>query len=143
MMKVTIKKGLMVPIANFLYEIELVRKQSRMRRQLIKILNGHEETLKEDKHHMLEEHSKKDEEGKALIMDGQYQLADKDAFTKDLKELTEEEIVIEGEGNREMIRSIRSTLKKLEDNVYKGSDSEIYDYLCDQFSVDELEGGEN
>lgn len=142
-MKVTIKKGLMVPIANFLYEIELVRKQSRMRRQLIKILNGHEEILKEDKRHMLEEHSKKDEEGKALIIDGQYQLADKDAFTKDLKEITEEEIVIEGEGNREMIRSIRSTLKKLEDNVYKGSDSEIYDYLCDQFSVDELEGGEN
>lgn len=142
-MKVTIKKGLMVPIANFLYEIELVRKQSRMRRQLIKILNGHEETLKEDKRHMLEEHSKKDEEGKALIIDGQYQLSDKDTFTKDLKELTEEEIVIEGEGNREMIRSIRSTLKKLEDNVYKGSDSEIYDYLCDQFSVDELEGGEN
>ncbi|WP_240951688.1 hypothetical protein [Bacillus sp. RO2] len=143
MMKVTIKKGLMVPIANFMYEIELVRKQSRMRRQLIKILNEHEETLKDDKRHMLEEHSKKDEEGKALINDGQYQLTDKDAFTKDLKELTEEEIVIEGEGNREMIRSIRSTLKKLEDNVYKGSDSEIYDYLCDQFSVDELEGGEN
>ncbi|NMH72772.1 hypothetical protein HF078_06790 [Bacillus sp. RO2] len=114
-----------------------------MRRQLIKILNEHEETLKDDKRHMLEEHSKKDEEGKALINDGQYQLTDKDAFTKDLKELTEEEIVIEGEGNREMIRSIRSTLKKLEDNVYKGSDSEIYDYLCDQFSVDELEGGEN
>lgn len=143
MMKIEIQKGLIAPIANFLYGLTLVRKQSRMRRHLIAILNQKQDVYSEDKKNLLEEHARKDEEGKAVIKDGVYDIQDKVTFAKDLKELNDEVIIIEGEDNREMIRTIKVALKKFEEVEYEGSDSEIYDYLCDQFSVDELEGGEN
>ncbi|MDT9755065.1 hypothetical protein RP319_02535 [Heyndrickxia coagulans] len=50
-----------------------------------------------------------------------------------------EKMVIEGGDNREMLRTIKAVLKKFEDTEYEGQQSEIYDYLCDQFGVDDEE----
>ncbi|MFB7639477.1 hypothetical protein [Peribacillus butanolivorans] len=60
-----------------------------------------------------------------------------DSLSNDLKELNAEKLVIEGGDNREMIRTIKHVLKKFEDEEYEAQASEIYDYLCEQFSVDE------
>lgn len=56
---------------------------------------------------------------------------------RDLAELNEEVRVIEGADNREMIRTMKDVLKKFEDVEYEGQEPETYDYLCDQFKIDE------
>nr|WP_017552428.1 hypothetical protein [Heyndrickxia coagulans] len=66
-------------------------------------------------------------------------MKDMKAFNEDLQELYSEKMVIEGGDNREMLRTIKAVLKKFEDTEYEGQQSEIYDYLCDQFGVDDEE----
>ncbi|MED0649750.1 hypothetical protein P9246_15675 [Aeribacillus pallidus] len=143
-MKVEIEYGKLVASINFMYELKLVRKQSRMRRRFINILNERLKVVEEDRKELLQEHSRKDENGEAIIKpDGNYDVKDMVAFSNDLKELYAEKLVIEGEDNREMISTIKQILKKLENEEYEGQTSEIYDYLCDQFGIDEeIEGGE-
>ncbi|MDR4249035.1 hypothetical protein C6X95_18675 [Bacillus pumilus] len=90
----------------------------------------------EDRQALLEEHSHKDEEGKAIMKDGNYNVKDMIAFSNDLKELNKEKFVVDGGGNQEMITTIKAVLENLENEEYEGQDSEIYDYLCDQFQVE-------
>ncbi|WP_246570107.1 hypothetical protein [Lentibacillus saliphilus] len=136
-MKVEISNGKIAEIINFLYELKLARKHSRMRRRFIGLLQERLQLVEEDRKELLKEHSNKDEHGEAIINDGQYDVKDMVAFSDDLKELYAEKMAIEGGDNREMIKTIRQALKKFEDVEYEGKDSEIYDYLCDQFNVDQ------
>ena len=138
-MKIEIENGKLAAASNFLYGVKLVRKQSRHRRHLIELISKRLERLEEDRKELLESHSNKDEDGKAIIIDGQYDIKDMIAFSNDQKELYKEALVIEGGDNREMIRTIKAVLKKLEDVEYEAQDSDIYDYLCDQFEIDEEE----
>lgn len=136
-MKIEIENGKLAAAINFMYGLKLARKQSRFRRHLIDRMNDRLKQVEEDRKALLEEHSNKDEEGKAIINDGQYDIKDMVAFSNDQKELFSERLVIEGGDSREMIWTIKAVLKKLEDEEYEGQDSEIYDYLCDQFKIDE------
>ncbi|MBD8006525.1 hypothetical protein H9631_15710 [Bacillus sp. Sa1BUA2] len=102
-------------------------------------MNDRLKQVEEDRKALLEEHSHKDGEGKAIVEDGQYDVKDMVAFSNDMKELNKEKFVIDGGDNREMIRTVKMVLEKLEEEEYEGQDSEIYDYLCDQFKVDEEE----
>lgn len=138
-MRVEIENGKLAASINYLYGLKLARKQSRFRRRLINLLNDRVKVYEEDRKELLEEHSKKDENGKAIINDGQYDIKDMVAFSDDLKELNEEKLVIEGGDNREMIRTVQGILRKFEDVEYEGQDSEIYDYLCDQFDIDNVD----
>lgn len=135
-MKIEIENSKLAAAGNFLYGLNLVRKQSRMRRRLINLLNDRNKIYLEDRKELQEEHANKDDEGKAIIIDGNYDIEDMVAFSNDLKELNEEKLVIEGGDHREMIRTIQEILKKFEDEEYEGAESEIYDYLCDQFDID-------
>ena len=136
-MKIEIENGKLAAASNYLYGLKLVRKQSRMRRRFISLLNERIKTYEEDRTELLEEHSNKDEDDKAIIHDDQYDIKDMVAFSNDLKELNEEKFVIEGGDNREMIRTVQEILKKFEDEEYEAQQSEIYDYLCDVFKIDD------
>lgn len=136
-MKIEIENGKLTAAASFLYKLNLIRKQSRMRRRFIALLDERNKIYQEDKKALQEEHANKDEEGKAIIVDDKYDIPDMVAFSNDLKELNEEKLVIEGGDNREMIRTMKEVLRKFEDEEYQGQESEIYDYLCDQFKIDE------
>lgn len=138
-MKIEIENGKLKPIGDFLYNLKLVRKQSRMRRRLIRLLDEKNKIYLDDRKELQEEHANKDEEGKAIIKDEQYDIPDMDAFSNDLKELNKEKYIIEGGDNREMIRTMKVILKNLEDEEYEGVESEVYDYLCDEFKIDEEE----
>lgn len=138
-MKIEIENGKLGAVSNFLYEVLLVRKQSRHRRYLIELLNKRLERIEEDRKELLEAHSNKDEKGEAIIKDSQYDIKDMVAFSNEQKELYKEVLVIEDGDNREMIRTMKVVLKKLEDEEYEAQDSEIYDYLCDQFDIDDEE----
>ncbi|MGE6379894.1 hypothetical protein [Peribacillus muralis] len=136
-MKVEIENGRLVAAINFMYGVKLARKQSRFRRHFIQQMSDRLKQVEEDRKALLEEHSHKDEKGEAIVKDGQYDVKDMDALSNDLKELNAEKLVIEGSDKREMIRTIKHVLKKFEDEEYEAQASEIYDYLCEQFSVDE------
>lgn len=138
-MKLEIENGKLAATGNFLYGLKLVRKQSRMRRRLIKLLDERNKIYLEDRKALQEEHANKDSDGKAIIIDDRYDIEDMVAFSNDLQELNEEKYVIEGGDHREMIRTIKEVLKKLEDVEYEAQESEIYDYLCDQLDI----GGED
>lgn len=135
-MKLEIENGKLAATGNFLYGLKLVRKQSRMRRRLIKLLDERNKIYLEDRKALQEEHANKDSDGKAIIIDDRYDIEDMVAFSNDLQELNEEKYVIEGGDHREMIRTIKEVLKKLEDVEYEAQESEIYDYLCDQLDIE-------
>ncbi|MGW6299423.1 hypothetical protein [Peribacillus butanolivorans] len=142
-MRVEIENGKLVTAINFMYELKLTRKHSRFRRHFINLMNESLKVVEDDRKELIKEHSHKDEKGEAIVKDGQYDVKDMDALSNDLKELNAEKLVIEGGDNREMIRTIKHVLKKFEDEEYEALASEIYDYLCEQFSVDvEDEKGE-
>ncbi|MDQ0186315.1 MULTISPECIES: hypothetical protein [Cytobacillus] len=141
-MKVEIENGKLVAAINFMYDLKLARKHSRFRRHFINKMTERLKTVEEDRKELAKEHSHKDEKGEAIVKDGQFDIKDMVAFTNDLKELNTEKLVIEGGDNREMIRTIKHVLKKFEDVEYEGQDSDIYDYLCEQFGVDEEEKGD-
>lgn len=141
-MKVELENGKLTQIANFMYGLKLARKQSRFRRRFIDMLQERAKLVDEDRIELLKEHSNKDENGEPIIHEGSYDVKDMTAFKEDLQELYAEKMVIEGGDNREMIRTIKTALKKFEDVEYDGQESEIYDYLCDQFGVDDEDNNE-
>lgn len=139
-MKVEIENGKLAPVGNFLYGLPLIRKQSRMRRRLINVLDERNNKYLEEMKVIQEEHAEKDDDGKAIIKDNHYDVKDKVALTEDLQELGKEKQVIEGGDHREMIRTMKEILRKFEDEEYGAQESEVYDYLCEQFKIDEDEG---
>lgn len=141
-MKVEIENMMLLPASNFLYGLKLVRKQSRMRRRFIKMLNDRNEEFMGERKQLQEEYSNKDEEGNAIIINDEYDIPKGEAwdkFIEDTKELSKEKYVIEGGDNREMIRTIQEILRKFEDEEYEGQESDVYDYLCEEFKIDEEE----
>ncbi|MFD1335747.1 hypothetical protein ACFQ4N_09325 [Oceanobacillus iheyensis] len=137
-MKVEIENGKLRASINFMYDLKLARKQSRMRRRFIDQMQERFLLVEEDRKELLKEHSKKDIDGEAIINEeGNFQIEDMDSLGKDLEELYDEKLIIEGGDNREMIRSVKEILRKFEDEEYEGEDSEVYDYLCDTFEIDE------
>lgn len=137
-MKVEIENGKLRASINFMYDLKLARKQSRMRRRFIDQMQERFLLVEEDRKELLKEHSKKDIDGEAIINEeGNFQVEDMDSLGKDLEELYDEKLIIEGGDNREMIRSVKEILRKFEDEEYEGEDSEVYDYLCDTFEIDE------
>lgn len=138
-MKIEIENVKLAPIGSFLYNLNLVRKQSRMRRRFIGILDERNEKYLEELRAVQEEHAEKDADGKPIIENGHYKVRDKVALTEDVQELGKEKQVIEGGDHREMIRTLQEVLRKFEDEEYGAQESEVYDYLCDQFKIDEEE----
>ncbi|MBU5594922.1 DUF1617 family protein [Amphibacillus sp. MSJ-3] len=122
-------------------KLTLVRKQSRIRRQFISTLKDKYQAYLEDREEILKEHANKDDEGNPIIKNDHYDVKNQTALLEDITELNKEVVVIEGGDNREMIRTMKPILRKFEDEEYGGEESEIYDYLCDQFKLDEGEDG--
>nr|WP_017552429.1 hypothetical protein [Heyndrickxia coagulans] len=58
-MKVELENGKLTQIANFMYGLKLVRKQSRFRRRFIDMLQERAILVDQDRIELLKEHSKK------------------------------------------------------------------------------------
>lgn len=83
------------PMVEFLQELELKNKVSRLRNKLIKKMALIVEEMEEDRVELCKEHSEKDEKGEALVVDGKYQVLNLNALDKDINELFSEKVVIE------------------------------------------------
>lgn len=139
-MQVKIENQKLVPSINLLYGLSLKGKQSRHRTKFIKLLNERVEELKEQENELLKEHCNLDEEGKPKIIKAeqgdQWDVKDIEAFTRDKKELYEEEMVLEGGDAQGMLSTVKKVLLDC-DSEWTGYEADIYDYLCEQFEMED------
>ncbi|MGG0891696.1 hypothetical protein [Cytobacillus horneckiae] len=143
-MKVEIKNEMIPLITEFVAELPLVRKHSRHRRELIKMLSEQYKKVDEQRIEIVKDYCEKDDKGKPIMKGETVQIPDENMkkYLEDVAELKNEVYVIEGGNSRELIRTMRTILLKFEDQEYQGKDSTTYDYLCEQFKVDENEEDE-
>ncbi|MGN7286335.1 DUF1617 family protein [Shouchella clausii] len=132
-MKIEIENAKLIPIINFMYDLKLVRKESRFRRRFINLLSDRAKLVEEERKEILETYAVKDEQGKAVIEDGNYKIENMHGLAEETQELLAEKLVIEGGDNYELLKVINDILNDLVEEPYEGQTSEIYDYLCEQF----------
>ena len=93
--KMVFEKQEISPIVEFLQDLLLKNKISRLRNKLIKKMSAIIEEMEEDRVDLCKEHSEKDENGEAIIINDEYKVIDIEALNKDILELFEEKVVIE------------------------------------------------
>ncbi|MFC7364548.1 MULTISPECIES: DUF1617 family protein [Bhargavaea] len=137
-MKIAIENGKLGQAISLLFDLPLKGKQSRHRTKFIGKLNARLEEVENDRIALAKEHAKKDADGEAVQTDGNFDIVDVEAFSKDLKELYAEEMIIEGGDVSGMLKTVKAILEDC-DKELSGQEAFIYDYLCDQFEkgVDE------
>ncbi|WP_112181372.1 DUF1617 family protein [Paraliobacillus zengyii] len=131
-MQVTIKNAQLGQATSLLFDLNLKRKQSRHRTEFIKILAERSKKVEEQRKQIAEEHSKKDDEGKAIINDDRYDIEDQKAFKEDYQELLDESLIIEGGDAQGMLKTVKKVLDEC-DKEFSGQEAVVYDYLCEQF----------
>ncbi|NIK11200.1 DUF1617 family protein [Alkalibacillus almallahensis] len=133
-MQVKIKNATLGQAIDLLFNLSLRGKESRHRTKFIKKLGERVKEVEEQRKQLAKEHSHLDDEGNPIMKeDGKkYDIKDFDAFQKDIDELYNEEMVIDGGDNQDMLKTVKKVLEEC--NVaFSGNEAVIYDYLCDQF----------
>jgi regulatory protein YycH of two-component signal transduction system YycFG len=142
-MQVKIKNSQLGQVYDLLFNLSLRGKQNRHRNKLNKKLTERLQEVVDQEKELLKEHCHLDEKGEPkLKKDGKHwDVKDLDAFSKDKKELYEEEFVIEGGGNRETLKVLKQIITELYegDQEWQGQEGVTFDLLCDVFEVDEEE----
>lgn len=118
---------------SLLLDLPLKGKESRNRTKFRKMLLDQYKEVDESKIELGKEHAKKDKGGKPIIKKGGiFDIKDNEALLKDVNELLNESIIIEGENNKDMLLTVKKALEESE-KEWSGSEAIIYDYLCEQF----------
>lgn len=137
MKQVLIKNMYLKSSVELLYGMTLRGKQSRHRSKLVRILNEKLKELGENEIELIKEYTGVDEKGNPKRNEqGNFNVNDVFKFRKEQQELLEEEIFIEGEGNREMIKTVKEILSNYNEGI-GGKEADAFDYLCGAFRVDE------
>lgn len=124
--------------ASLLFNLPLVRTQSRHRTKLISLLEQRRLEVDHQRQELAKEHAEKDGNGEPIITEGVFEIKDKKSFQSDLKELYDEAFVLEGGDLQPMLESVKRSLLE-SDMVYRGKEALLYDYLCNQFEEEETE----
>ncbi|PJN90602.1 hypothetical protein [Bacillus sp. mrc49] len=139
MKQVLIKNMYLKSSVELLYGMTLRGKQSRHRSKLVRILSERLKELGENELELIKEYTGVDEEGNPKRNEqGNFNIDDVFKFRKEQQELLEEEIVLEGEGNREMIKTVKEILFNYDEEI-GGTEADTFNYLCEAFRVDEEE----
>ncbi|AIC93837.1 DUF1617 family protein [Shouchella lehensis] len=140
-MKLSIQVNKLAKAHEFLHGLSLVRKKSRERRRVLNLIQERIELYNKERRELLEEHSVKDGDGKAVIENENYKIEDYQALHEDLLEFEKEmPLVIEGIQYQETLKVLQSVFEELEDERYEGEESEVYDYLYDQLENQNKQG---
>lgn len=116
MNKLVLRKEETTALSNYLQEIALKNKLSRLRNKLINKLNAVNQEMEEDRVALAKEHSKRDDKNEPIVENGVYIVKDQEEFTKELHALVSEEVAIEiGEYSNNF------------DPLFEFLDSEAYD----------------
>ncbi|SEA54143.1 Protein of unknown function [Thalassobacillus cyri] len=138
-MQVKIKHEQIGQAIDLLFHLSLKGKQSRHRTTFIKKLTERLHEVEGQRNDLAKEHSFLDEEGNPKMLDNgkRYDIKDMEAFQKDVQELYEEELVLEGGDNQRMLTTVKEVLLN-SDESYSGKKALTYDYLCEQFEEADL-----
>ena len=124
------------PFINFLMELELPAKQSRMRTRFCKLGIERLKLLEEEKMEIIKKHGNIDENGEVKqVKDEQgrlvWDIKDKDGFNADYKELMMEEWVLDlNEEKKDMLLTLKDSVLNL-DITLKGKEALQYDRWCE------------
>lgn len=137
-MLVKIENAKLGQAINLLFNLSLKGKQSRHRTKFIKLLDERLKEVAEQENELLKEHCHLDEKGEPKTLDNgtKWDVKDLEAFSKDKKELYEEELVIDGGDAHGMLKTVKQVLLEC-DKEFSGQEAMTYDYLCDQFEGDD------
>jgi len=131
-MIVKIENGRLGQAIDLLFNLSLKGKQSRHRTKFIKLLAQRLKEVEEQRIELAKEHAEKNEKGEPKVSDDQFEIKDKQAFAKDIKELYEEELIIEGGNHQDTLNTVKEILLNCEEE-FSGQQADVFDYLCEQF----------
>ncbi|WP_270169770.1 hypothetical protein [Paenibacillus sp. SYP-B4298] len=119
----------------FLYRLRLVDKASRMRSRMIRLLSGYMERLQGEYDELVQEHARKDEQGRPITEETEGQsklvLANPEAFQQAYRRLLEEEIVLDQTAERkEMLLAVREAVLNC-GLSFEGDEAVRYDRWCE------------
>lgn len=133
-MQIKIKNSHLGQVINLLFNLSLKGKQSRHRTKFINLLTERLKEVEEQRIDLAKEHSHLDDKGepKTSIDGKSFDIKDEKAFQNDLKELFDEEMVIEGGDAQGMLKTVKEVLLNC-DKEFSGQEASTYDYLCELF----------
>ncbi|WAA10339.1 DUF1617 family protein [Fervidibacillus albus] len=131
-MEVKIENRYLKPSIELLFNLPLRGKESRQRTKFIKRLQKRLEEVENDRIELAREYAKIDEKGNPIVKHDRYDIGDVKSFEKELNELYNEKMVIDGGDSEEMLKTVKEVLLNC-NKEFSGSEAIVYDYLCDQF----------
>lgn len=133
-MQVKIENSKLGQAMDLLFNLSLKGKQSRHRTKFIKTLSVRSDEVQEQQDALIKEHCHLDDFGepRKIKNDTRWDIKDLDAYAKDMKELLDEEIIIEGGDAHGMLKTVKAVLLDC-DVAFSGQEAAVYDYLCEQF----------
>lgn len=141
-MKIAIENGRIVGCIAVLEKLQIKGLKSIHRTRLANKLLEHLKQVSEEEVQLKQDHSKKDEQGKAIIKEGKYDVEDIDALKEDLEKLFKEKVIIEGGDSPVFLKSVKQSLEESEVE-WVGKESYDYAYLYEAFENSENPKEEN
>lgn len=123
------------PFGNFLLELELKGKESRMRTRLVRLLDERLKLINQERLEIINTYAKRDENGEIEYQEinGQkmFKINDIENYKKEMEELINEVFIIdETEERREMLTTVANAVLNC-DMVFKGEKAIQYDRWCE------------
>jgi len=144
---VTLSNYLVLPLFNFLGEMNLVGKESRTRTRFIKMILDRAKEIEQERLDLLKKHAAKDADGKTIYFDKDKQettdesiaqnikIGNSEGFAKEYNELLGEKFIIDVmDSSKETLNGIKEILLNT-DSSFKGNDAAIYDEICTAFET--------
>lgn len=139
MLELKIKNNMLNETIDFFYGISLKGKESRMRTRFIKDLSAKIEEIVEEESEILKEHCELDDDGQPKKNDDDSLVVKKgqeQQLLNERLELHNEEYIIDDSNSQQMLMTLREILDNY-DGELSGREAVFYDFLCEQFKVDE------
>lgn len=136
-----LKNGEIDVLIEFLYNMNLRRKESRMRTRMIKLLAERYKDVIEEKNEIYERYAKKDEDDNIMFDPNTKQIIFKDeeseqkALEEYLELMNEDCVIDQTEERKDMLITVRDAVLNYDDDEYfkdmRGEKAVIYDRICE------------
>jgi len=128
-------------LGDFLYQLKLKGKQSRMRTRMVKLLEDRLAQVNQERTQLIEDFAKRDEEGAILTEEHEgktgYILENPQEFNHEVAMLMSEDYIIEETADKEeMLVTIREiVLNHGEETEMSGDEAMLYDRFCEILDI--------
>lgn len=119
----------------FLYEMKLKSKNSRMRTRFVDLLQSHLDMINRERDELVKDYAKRDEDNEIVTEehDGKmaYILDNPQEYNHAVTVLMNEDFILEEtEGRMEMLRTVRDAVLNFDEEL-SGDDAMMYDRFCE------------